>query len=239
MFILWHTHIISETVIYLLAIIHQLSACLSETTLKPWVNVGSSSSLDDLKLEVQTSSWKLLQASRLCSLRPLDAQAVKIQSQSSWLHEYVCMHASAFHGSVQCHKPISSMCSSLLRTVFAGVQRLALTHTQFWLLMMGRLVGGATWDSESEHLNTILIQNPILIILCKPTSAIWEWTLEHLSILTLNPILISCHPPTTGGAEPGHTAFPHGLLYDGRLHHQDGHIDDHYTFNTYVLYTCQ
>ena len=83
MFILWHTHIISETVIYLLAIIHQLSACLSETTLKPWVNVGSSSSLDDLKLEVQTSSWKLLQASRLCSLRPLDAQAVKIQSQSS------------------------------------------------------------------------------------------------------------------------------------------------------------
>ena len=40
--------------------------------------------------------------------------------------------------------PISSMCSSLLRTVFAGVQRLALTHTQFWPLMMGRLVGGAT-----------------------------------------------------------------------------------------------
>ena len=28
---------------------------------------------------------------------------------------------------------------------------------------------------------------------------------------------------TTGGAEPGHIAFPHGLLYEGRLQHQGDH----------------
>ena len=106
-----------------------------------------------------------------------------------------------FQGSVWCNPPISSM----LHTVFAGVQRLALTHTQFWLLMMGRLVGGATWEwalvyshskphdggphphlwwTYQRHLrvSTILFsfKTPSSSLVNLP-SATWEWALEHYS----------------------------------------------------------
>ena len=76
--------------------------------------------------------------------------------------------------------------------MFDGVHRFVLTQTQLRLLM-GGLVGGGTWGFRDGHLD-------------------WNSsTHQHWSKVAVIP------PLTTGGAEPGQTAFPQGLSYEGRL----------------------
>ena len=76
--------------------------------------------------------------------------------------------------------------------MFDGVHRFVLTQTQLRLLM-GGLVGGGTWGFGDGHLD-------------------WNSSMFHTLVKG------RCNPPlTTGGAEPGQTAFPQGLSYDGRL----------------------
>ena len=91
-------------------------------------------------------------------------------------------------------------------TMFAGAQRLVLTQTQFRLLT-GGLVGGGTWKRQSPWTSNLITIELVEILQYLNQSPENLWTSSNPDDLFLTWTLL-----TTGGAEPGQTALPQGLL---------------------------